>query len=398
MKVFKRNILILIITVIVMTEMSSDIYLPSLPKISDFFHVDYSIAQLTISLNLAGISISGLLYGPLSDYYGRRPVMLLGIVIFTIASVACYFANNVMMLIIMRFIQGFGTGVAGVVGYAIIKDMYSGDECAKNISIVNIAVAFSPVLGPILGSTVISYEYNWNVLFMIISVISVIVLICLFSFLRETLVIDRSKNNISFRSVMYKYKELICNYRFFGFALIHSLTIMWIWSCITNLPFVFVNDMGVPVAYYGYFVAINVAAYIIGAIINQKFVEKFGMSNMLILGLILTTLSDASVFILYQVIEITPLLAEIMWIPSGMGIAFILGNNMTCAFSEIKETGIGSAFILFLQTIFGAIGIYILSCFYDGTLIPVIIFPVVCSILCIIIYFVLKVTEKKPNM
>ena len=328
MKIFKRNILILIITVIVMTEMSSDIYLPSLPKISDFFHVDYSIAQLTISLNLVGISISGLLYGPLSDYYGRRPIMLLGIVIFTIASIACYFAHNIFMLIIVRFIQGFGTGVAGVIGYAIIKDISSGDECSKNISIINIAVAFSPVLGPILGSTIISYEYSWNILFMIISVISTIVLICLFAFLRETLVIDQSNSDISFKSVIYKYKELVCNYRFCGFSLIHSFTIMWIWSCITNLPFIFVNDMGVPVGYYGYFVTINVAAYIVGAVINQRFVGRFGMSNMLILGLILTTLSDASVFILYHVIEITPLLAEIVWIPSGMGIAFILGNNM----------------------------------------------------------------------
>ncbi|QGR02735.1 Bcr/CflA family efflux MFS transporter [Ehrlichia ruminantium] len=395
MKIFKRNILVLIIIVIVMAEMSSDIYLPSLPKISDFFHISYSVAQLTISFNLVGLSISGLLYGPLSDYYGRRPVMLSGIMIFTIASIACCFVHDIIMLIVVRFIQGFGTGVAGVIGYAIVKDMYSGDECAKNISIVNIVTAFSPVLGPILGSTIISYGYNWNILFIIISIVSVIVLICLFVFLKETLVVDRSGSNISFRSIMCKYKGLCCNYRFCGFALIHSLTIMWIWACVASLPFIFINDMSVPVGYYGYFVAINVTAYIIGAVINQRFVTRFGMSNMLILGLVLTTLSDSGVLILYQMFEITPLLAEIMWIPSGMGIAFILGNNMTCAFSEIKETGIGSAFILCLQTIFGAIGIYILSCFYNGTLVPVVIFPIVCSILCIVVYVILKVTNKR---
>ena len=394
MKVLKRNILILIIAVIILSDISSDVYLPSLPKISDFFSVDHTIAQLTISLNLAGISISGLLYGPLSDYYGRRPIMLLGVGIFMLASIACCFANNIIVLIIMRFVQGFGAGVAGVVGYAIIKDMYSGSECAKNISIVNMAVAFSPVLGPILGSAIIAHGYHWNMLFITISIMAILVLGCLFVFLKETIILEKIDNNISFLSIMRKYKELILNIRFCGFALIQSFTIMWIWSCIANLPFIFVKDMGVPISYYGYFVAINVVAYIIGAILNQRFVEKFGINNMLLLGLILTTLSDMSVLILYQIFEITPLLAEIMWIPSGMGIAFILGNNMTAAFSEIREPGIGSAFILFLQTIFGALGIYILGCFYDGTLIPVILFPMICSIICIVIYILLRISGK----
>ena len=397
MKILKKNILILIISVIVMCDVSSDIYLPGLPKISEFFGINHTIAQLTISLNLVGLSISGLLYGPLSDHYGRRPIMLLGVGIFMIASVICCFINNIVMLIIMRFIQGFGAGVSGVVGYAVIKDMYSGNECAKNISIVNMAMAFSPVLAPILGSTIIAQGYHWNVLFVVIAIIAIVVLVCLIAFLKETMVVKDITDNISFLSIIKKYKDLVLNARFCGFALIQSFTIMWIWSCIGNLPFIFVNDMGVPIGYYGYFVAINVAAYVVGAIINQRFVEKVGISNMLIIGLILTTLSDASVLALYYVVEITPLLAEIMWLPSGMGIAFILGNNMTAAFSEIKEPGIGSAFILFLQTIFGAFGIYILGCFYNGTLIPVILFPIICSIICIIIYIILRVTDKSDK-
>ena len=394
MKILKKSILVLIIAVIVMCDMSSDIYLPALPKISEFFNVDHTVVQLTVSLNLVGISVSGLLYGPLSDYYGRRPIILLGVGIFMVASIMCCFSSNIIMLIIMRFIQGFGAGVAGVVGYAIIKDMYSGNECAKNISIVNVAVAFAPVVAPILGSAIIAHGYHWNMLFVTISIMAVLVLASLFMFLQETISFDNVDSSISFLSIVRKYKELILNIRFCGFALIQSFTIMWIWSCVANLPFIFVNDMGVPVGYYGYFVAINVAAYIVGAIINQRFVERFGINNMLLIGLILTTLSDLVVLVLYQIIEISPLLAEIMWMPSGMGIAFILGNNMTAAFSEIKEPGIGSAFILFLQTIFGALGIYILGCFYDGTLIPVILFPIICSVICLVIYAFLQVTDK----
>ncbi|MGN7618636.1 MAG: MFS transporter [Ehrlichia sp.] len=198
MQILKKNILILIIAVIIMCDISSDIYLPGLPKISEFFGVDHTVAQLTISLNLAGLSISGLLYGPLSDHYGRRPIMLLGVWIFMVASIICCFVNNIIMLIVMRFIQGFGAGVSGVVGYAIIKDMYSGNECAKNISIVNMAVAFVPVLAPILGSTIIAQGYDWNMLFIAISVIAIVVLVCLILFLKETMVVKDVTSDISF--------------------------------------------------------------------------------------------------------------------------------------------------------------------------------------------------------
>ncbi|QXK91727.1 multidrug effflux MFS transporter [Neoehrlichia mikurensis] len=395
MQVLKKVILILVVMTITICDMSCDIYTPSLPKISDFFNVKHAIAQLTVSLNLIGGSLSGLLYGPLSDYYGRRPIMLIGIAIFGLASIGCCFVNNIVMLIIMRLIQGCGAGVAGVIGYAVINDMFSGsEECAKNISYVNMAIAFSPAIGPILGSSIISHGYDWNVLFMVISVLSVILFIFLYIYLKETIV-TWHKDSLNFYYVVKKYVNLMVNMRFLGFALIYSLTIMWVWASIVNLPFVFIKSMNLPIGNYGYLIAIHVISYVIGTIINQRLVERVGMNRMLIMGLLLDFIPDIIVVIFHYAIKLTPLLIELIWIPSGIGIAFTISNSMASAFKEIQDSGTGSAFIVFLQTFFGALGIYIVECFSDGTIIAIAILPIICSIVSIVIYTTLRVTRKE---
>ncbi|KJV69147.1 multidrug effflux MFS transporter [Candidatus Neoehrlichia procyonis] len=395
MQILKKLILFLVVITITICDMSCDIYTPSLPKISDFFNVGHAVAQLTVSLNLIGGSLSGLLYGPLSDYYGRRPIMLIGIAIFGLASIGCCFVNNIVMLIIMRLIQGCGAGAAGVIGYAVINDMFSGNECAKNISYVNMAIAFSPAIGPILGSSVISRGYDWNALFMIISLLSVILFIFLYVYMKETIV-KKYTDNLNFYCVIRKYINLMMNMRFLGFALIYSLTIMWVWASIVNLPFVFIKSMNLPVGNYGYLIAIHVISYVIGTVVNQRLVERAGMNKMLIVGLLLNFVPDIIIVMLhYSSVILTPLLIELIWVPSGVGIAFTIGNSMASAFKETQDSGTGSAFIVFLQTIFGAFGIYIVECFSDGTIVAIAFLPIICSVIAIIIYTALYFTKKK---
>ncbi|WP_458694652.1 MFS transporter [Wolbachia endosymbiont of Atemnus politus] len=221
--------------------MATDLYSVALPSIADHFKVEGSVVQLTISLNLVGLAISGLIYGPLSDHYGRRPIMLIGMTIFTLASVMCYVADNIMLLILIRFIQGIGAGVAGVVGYAAIRDMYSGSEYSRAISKLNMVVALSPGIAPVIGSYIISSGYNWKFLFFIISLAAIVMLIFIYFKLRETLTIN--KNEVSITGVLTnipkQYISIFRNYRFLGFSALHGLTFMWHWAYIANYPFIF---------------------------------------------------------------------------------------------------------------------------------------------------------------
>ncbi|WP_353280461.1 Bcr/CflA family efflux MFS transporter [Wolbachia endosymbiont (group B) of Silvanus unidentatus] len=375
---------------VAVVDMATDLYSVALPSIANYFKVKGNIAQLTISLNLVGVAISGLIYGPLSDYYGRRLIMLIGMAIFTLASIVCCIADNIILLILIRFIQGAGAGVAGVVGYAAIRDMYSGSEYSRVISKLNMVVALSPGIAPVVGSYIISHGYSWKFLFFIISLAAIIMLIFIYLKLQETLTVNKSKASIN---IFKQYILIFKNYRFLGFSAIHGLTFMWLWAYIANYPFIF-ESMGVEVQYFGYLISIIVIFYIIGTLINRRYVPKIGVSKMLIIGLVLPMISDGLLVYFYLTNKFSVLILQVTWIPSNIGLALVISNNVTSALETVKSIGLGSAVLSFCNMMFGAVGIYIVGKFFHYSILPNLLLTVACSIIAILIYSLLKYTEK----
>ncbi|WP_458695196.1 Bcr/CflA family efflux MFS transporter [Wolbachia endosymbiont of Frankliniella intonsa] len=388
---FSQNIISLIIILsVAVVDMATDLYSVALPSIANYFKMKGNIAQLTISLNLLGVAISGLIYGPLSDYYGRRLIMLIGMTIFTLASIACCIADNIILLILIRFIQGAGAGVAGVVGYAAIRDMYSGSEYSRVISKLNMVVALSPGIAPVVGSYIISHGYSWKFLFFIISLAAIIMLIFIYLKLKETLTVNKSKASIN---IFKQYISIFRNYRFLGFSAIHGLTFMWLWAYIANYPFIF-ESMGIEVQYFGYLISIIVIFYVIGTLINRRYVPKIGVSKMLIIGLVLPIISDGLLVYFYFMNKLNVLILQVLWIPSNIGLALVISNNVTSALETVKSIGLGSAVLSFCNMMFGAVGIYIVGKFFSYGILPNLLLTVVCSIIAILIYSLLKYTQK----
>jgi DHA1 family bicyclomycin/chloramphenicol resistance-like MFS transporter len=348
--------------------------------------------QLTISLNLVGYAVSGLIYGPLSDHYGRRPMMLIGMTIFTLASVMCYIADSIALLILIRFIQGVGAGVAGVVGYAAIRDMYSGSEYSRVISKLNMVVALSPGIAPVVGSYIISHGYSWKFLFFIISHVAIAMLIFIYFKLQETLTVNKNTTNVIV-NIFKQYISIFRNYRFLGFSAIHGLTFMWLWAYVANYPFIF-ESMGIAVQYFGYLISIIVIFYIIGTLINRRYVPKVGVSKMLIIGLVLPIISDSLLVYFYFADKLSILILQVAWIPANIGLALIISNNVTSALETIKGIGLGSAVLSFCNIMFGAIGIYIVGKFFCYGILPNLLLTIVCSTTAILMYSLLKYTEK----
>lgn len=375
---------------VAVVDMATDLYSVALPSIANYFEVEGNIAQLTISLNLVGVAISGLVYGPLSDYYGRRLIMLIGMAIFTLASILCCIADNIMFLILIRFIQGAGAGVAGVVGYAAIRDMYSGSEYSRVISKLNMVVALSPGIAPVVGSYIISHGYSWKFLFLIISIAAIVMLIFIYLKLQETLTVNKSKTSIN---IFKQYISIFKNYRFLGFSAIHGLTFMWLWAYIANYPFIF-ESMGVEAQYFGYLISIIVIFYIIGTLINRRYVLKIGVSKMLIIGLVLPIISDGLLVYFYFINKLSVLILQVLWIPSNIGLALVISNNVTSALETIKSIGLGSAFLSFCNMMFGAIGIYIVGKFFSYGILPNLLLTVACSTVAVFVYGLLKYTKK----
>ncbi|WP_458694293.1 multidrug effflux MFS transporter [Wolbachia endosymbiont (group A) of Sphecodes monilicornis] len=391
-----QNIISLIMILsVAIVDMATDLYSVALPSIANYFKVEGSVVQLTISLNLVGFAVSGLIYGPLSDHYGRRPMMLIGMTIFTLASVMCYIADSIALLILIRFIQGTGAGVAGVVGYAAIRDMYSGSEYSRVISKLNMVVALSPGIAPVVGSYIISHGYSWKFLFFIISLAAIAILIFIYFKLQETLTVNKNETSITniTTNICKQYISIFRNYRFLGFSAIHGLTFMWLWAYIANYPFIF-ESMGIEVQYFGYLISIIVIFYIIGTLINRRYVPKVGVSKMLIIGLVLPIISDSLLVYFYFADKLNILILQVAWIPANIGLALIISNNVTSALETIKGIGLGSAVLSFCNMMFGAIGIYIVGKFFRYGILPNLLLTIACSTIAILMYSQLKYTEK----
>ena len=145
------TVAVLLTALVALGPISTDLYLPSLPAIGAAFGVDAGEVQLTLSVFLAGFACSQLVYGPLADRFGRRPVMLAGLALYSAATVICMVATSIDVLILARFLQAIGACVGPVLGRAVVRDVYGREGAAQVLSYMGMAMALAPAFGPIIG-------------------------------------------------------------------------------------------------------------------------------------------------------------------------------------------------------------------------------------------------------
>jgi len=162
------------------------ILLPALPVIKETFQVSTEVAQLTLSLSMLAIALGTLFYGPLSDKYGRKPVMLLGLFITVVGSIFCFLANTIELLIVGRFIQAFGGAVGLVLARAIVRDVYGAQEAARVIATLVMVMVVIPMLSPALGGEIM-HRIGWEYVFVLIALACILILLLLSKSLPETL-------------------------------------------------------------------------------------------------------------------------------------------------------------------------------------------------------------------
>lgn len=160
--------------------LSTDMYLPSLPAMKAEFGASVSDVQLTLSIFLAGFAVSQLLYGPLSDRFGRRPILIFGIFAYGIASVACFLATSIEMLIVARFFQAFGACSGPVLGRAIVRDVFGQDRAAQVLAYMGSAMALAPAVAPLAGGY-LQVWFGWQASFVFLAGFAFLLVLLVFS-------------------------------------------------------------------------------------------------------------------------------------------------------------------------------------------------------------------------
>ncbi|OTP83629.1 Bcr/CflA family drug resistance efflux transporter [Gilliamella apicola] len=264
--------------------LSIDMYLPSMPTIAQDFNVADATVQLTISCYLLGFSFGQLLFGPITDSYGRRYVLIAGLIIFIVAALICGIASNINQLITARFFHGIAAAATSIVINALMKDIYRDrDEFSKMMSFVMLISNVAPLLAPIIGGFIL-YWFNWQANFYTISLTALIGLALVIIFIPETLS-KAKRSKFSFTRILSNFIMLFRHGQVLAYMMIGAFAGAGLFSFLSLGPFVYMNLHGVASTHFGYYFALNIVVMVFMNTLNSRLVKHVGSFKMMQLGL-----------------------------------------------------------------------------------------------------------------
>ncbi|QBF29871.1 multidrug effflux MFS transporter [Thalassococcus sp. S3] len=273
-----RKTLITLILLTALSTLSLNMFLPSLPGIAAEFEVDYATVSVAIAGYLAVTGVLQLIAGPLSDRYGRRPVLLAALAIFAGASLICLLAQDITTFLAGRLLQG--AVIAGhTMSMAIVRDRVEERKAASLIGYIAMAMAVAPMLGPVLGG-VLESGFGWRASFAVYTVAgSLLLLWCAYD-LEET----RRSSDQSLKEQMRAYRDLLGQRRFWGFAMCSAFSTGAFYAFLTGTPLVASQSLGLSTSALGVYLGSITAGFMTGSFLSGRYSMRFGLIPMILAG------------------------------------------------------------------------------------------------------------------
>jgi DHA1 family bicyclomycin/chloramphenicol resistance-like MFS transporter len=253
---------------------SIDMYLPSLPSIAQAFMVTTGAAQTTLTSFMLGFSLGMLLYGPLSDSFGRRPVLLGGIIMYALASVACGLSFSIGSLVMFRFVQALGAGAASVLARAIARDAHEPTDAARVLSMLAIVTSIGPLLAPLIGGQLLLLG-GWRVVFIALTLFGTVCAVTAFLRVPETWPREKRKHSAVLQSFA-AYGKLLRDPVAWGHMLCGGMAFASMFAYITATPFVYIEYFHVSAQHYGFLFALNIVGIMFGNLMNTRLIGRLG--------------------------------------------------------------------------------------------------------------------------
>ena len=347
---------------------SIDLYLPALPSLAEQLPGPPGGAQFTLSAFFIGLACSQVIYGPLSDAIGRKPVLLGGLSLFVLASFACAAATSIPQLIGLRVLQALGAGVGGVVARAIVRDLYHGNQAARAQSLINLAMLVTPLVAPILGSQLLN-RFGWNSIFVVLAAFGVLCMLITGFRVPESLP-PQTRATIRFSQLATGYMRVLRHRYSLGCLLTGSFAFGGFFAYLAGSPFVFIEIFGIKPTHYGYLFSINVVGIMLGAFINSHVVLQVGPLRMLRIGVAIITLGAIALLIsALASAGFWGIVIPLFFVVGSIGM--IGANAVSCTLQPFPDiAGTAAATFGFIQMMTGALVGAGIGFFYDGTVLP----------------------------
>ena len=363
-----------------------DLYLPSLPGIAAHFGASIHEAQLTLSAFLYGYGATQLICGPLSDRFGRRPVLIGGLLLFLAATVGCLFAPSIEWLIALRFVQAVGACAAPVMGRAIVRDVFSREQMARAFSYIAMAFTAAPIAAPMVGGY-LETAFGWRANFIALVVVGVSLLAATALLLGET---NRHKNPLALtpRRLVGNYALMLGSRRFLGYALAMGIGFSGVFVYIIESPFVLIELVGVSPQWYGIAFGLAAAGFGIGSFACSRLAPRHGIDGTIGIGIACYVVSALVLNGLALGGELT---VAAICLPMA-GISFSIGlihpNVQAGAIAPFPAmAGAASALVGFLHTTLSSSSSIVIGWLHDGTQFPMTLTTLVTGALLLLLFF-----------
>ncbi|GLX13103.1 Bcr/CflA family drug resistance efflux transporter [Pseudomonas straminea] len=358
----------LLATLAAFSPLSIDTYLPSLPDIARELGTRDAQVQLTIGAFLAGLCSGMLLYGPLSDRYGRRRLMLGSLLLYILASAGCIWVTSVEQLIVLRFLQAVGGAGALVLARTVVRDLYPLSEAARVLSLMHVIAMVATLLAPIMGTYLVLLG-GWRIIFVMLFLLGAGCLFAVATSLQESLPV--SSRTQSVLGSFHHYVTVLRDPLALCYILAMGLSVGGMFAFITASPFLFIHHFGFSPRAFSLLFGLNIVGIIVATIINARLVRRLGPLQMLGVGSVVAACAGA----LLIVIGLTGW-GQPFSITGGvllfMGISGLIGANCIASLMGLFPGNAGAAVGLgiSLQFACGALFSWLVSVLADGTARP----------------------------
>lgn len=357
---------------------ATDLYLPALPYIIADLGGTESEGQLTLSVFMIGLAIGQLVFGPLSDQFGRLPVVRAGTLLFLLTSVLCSIVREMELMWLMRGLQGIAAASGPVIARAIVRDHYEGNRAAQVMSALSGAMAVIPMIAPSLGVLILAF-FQWPAVFLALAAFSGVLLVAL-TRLPESAPAPSNKA-LTFGGVMRAFVTMLSTRPFLGYQIAGSFSFAALFCYLSTVAYFLPDVFDIPTALFGYAFALTVAGFMTGSLINASIVIRYGLDKTLLSGLLISLLSAISIAVL------APFAANYLYTLGLLSSLFFLGVGLTAANASMgaislfrQQAGAASAVYGFTHALLASFVGALAGWLYRGQLLEPALIMLACSI------------------
>jgi DHA1 family bicyclomycin/chloramphenicol resistance-like MFS transporter len=361
-----------------------DMYLPALPTIGKSFTADIGTVQLSLMLFFVSFGTFQLIFGPISDMFGRKLPLYLGLVLFAAGGIGCAFAPDITTLNVFRFIQGIGACAGMVIPRAVVRDLHTGIDAARMMSLLMLVFSISPILAPVTGSLIINIA-GWRAVFWVVTAAAVLGLILTATMLPETRPkLARVESGIG--SALSAYRLLLGDWNFLGLSFIGGFGIASFFVYLANSPFVLIDHFGLTPTLYSIFFSINAVSFFAVAQFTGKLADRFGLRRVVRVAVIGYFAAMTVLFALTTSgFDRLDVIAACLFVGYGF-LGLVIPTTAVLAMEEHGEiAGTASALMGTLHFATGAVAIAVIGLFADGTVLPMVAGIAACALITFIL-------------